>query len=46
MIRWIWAALSVCSTLWLVSIGADWEAIAVNVALDIWVIAGAIKAGR
>ena len=46
MMRWIWAALCVTSTLWLVSISADWYVIAVNVVLDVWIVAGAMRGGR
>lgn len=46
MSRWIWAALCVTSTLWLVSEGSPGWVIALNVALDLDAIVRAVRGPR
>lgn len=43
MIRWLWAALGVCATLYLCVNDGDPTVIVVNVALDARLICGALR---
>ena len=46
MWRWIWAALCVTSTIWLIGHSVEWQWIAINVALDIGAIVSALRGDR
>lgn len=46
MIRWTWAAACVTMTLYLVSKGAEWYWIAINVMLDMSAIREAVRGDR
>lgn len=43
MIRWLWAALSVCATLYLCAYHGNTTVIVINVVLDAWIIYGALR---